>query len=73
MYSAYKLTRQEDNIQPWHTPFQFETSHLFHVYSNCCFLTCIQIIQEADKVLWYSQLSKNILQFVVIHTVEALA
>ena len=21
MYSAYKLTKQDDNIQPWHTPF----------------------------------------------------
>ena len=21
MYSAYKLNKQEDNIQPWHTPF----------------------------------------------------
>ena len=23
--------------------------------SNCCFLTCIQISQEAGKVVWYSQ------------------
>ena len=29
-------------------------------YSNCCFLTCIQISQEeASKVIWYSQLLKN--------------
>ena len=27
--------------------------------SNCCFLTCIQIYQEADKVVWYSHLFKN--------------
>ena len=26
--------------------------------SNCCFLTCIQISQEAGKVVWYSYLSK---------------
>ena len=26
---------------------------------NCCFLTCIQISQEADKVVWYSHLFKN--------------
>ena len=39
MYSAYKLNKQGDNIQPWHTPFliwslfhvQFGTSLLFHV------------------------------------------
>ena len=38
--------------------------------SNCCFLTCIQISQEAGKVLWYSHLVKNFPQFVVIHIVE---
>ena len=38
--------------------------------SNCCFLTCIQISQEADKVIWYSHLLKNFPQFVVIHTVN---
>ena len=36
--------------------------------SNCCFLTCIQISQEAGKV--YSHLLKNFPQFVVIHTVK---
>ena len=38
--------------------------------SNCCFLTCIQISQEAGQVVWYSHLLKNFLQFVVIHTVK---
>ena len=38
--------------------------------SNCCFLTCIQISQEAGKVVWYSRLFKNFLQFAVIHTVK---
>ena len=38
--------------------------------SNCCFLTCIQISQEAGQVVWYSQLLKNFPQFVVIHTVK---
>ena len=38
--------------------------------SNCCFLTCIQISPEADQVVWYSHLFKNMLQFVVIHTVN---
>ena len=27
--------------------------------SNCCFLTCIQISQEADQVVWYSPLFQN--------------
>ena len=38
--------------------------------SNCCFLICIQVSQEAGKVVWYSLLLKNFPQFVVIHTVK---
>src|SRR5574340_1749696 len=38
--------------------------------SNCCFLTCIQISQEASQVVWYSHLFENSPQFVVIHTVK---
>ena len=38
--------------------------------SNCCFLMCIQVSQEAGKVLWYLHLFKNFPQFVVIHTVK---
>ena len=38
--------------------------------SNCCFLTCIQISQEAFKVVWYSHLFKIFPQFFVIHTVK---
>ena len=37
---------------------------------NCCLLTCIQVSQEASKVVWYSHLMKNFPQFVVIHTVQ---
>ena len=39
-------------------------------HSNCCFLTCIQISQEAGQVLCFSHLFKNVPQFVVIHTVK---
>ena len=35
---------------------------------NCCFLSCLQISQEAGNVIWYSHLIKNISQFVVIHS-----
>src|SRR5574337_422115 len=51
--------------------------------SNCCFLTCIQISQEADQVVWYFHLFQNFPQvvwyfhlfqnfpqFIVIHTVK---
>ena len=40
--------------------------------SNCCFLTCIQVSQEAGQVVWYSHLFQNFPHFVVIHTVKGL-
>ena len=38
--------------------------------SNCCFLTCIQVSQEAGQVVWYDHLFQNFPQFIVIHTVK---
>ena len=38
--------------------------------SNRCLLTCIQISQEAGKVVWYFHLLKNFPQFIVILTVK---
>ena len=38
--------------------------------SNYCFLTCIQVSQEAAQVVWYSHLFQNFPQCVVIHTVK---
>ena len=52
---------------------QFGTSWLFLSGSNCWFLTCIQVSQEAGKVAWYSHLLKNFPQFVVIHTVKGFS
>ena len=40
--------------------------------SNCCFLTCIQILQEAGQVVWYSHLFQNFPEFIVIQS-KALA
>ena len=37
---------------------------------NCCFLTCIQISQEAGQVVWYSHLLKSFPEFFVIHKVK---
>ena len=33
MYSAYKLNKQGENIQPWRTPFPIWNQSLFHVQS----------------------------------------
>ena len=38
--------------------------------SNCCFLICIQVSQEAGQVVWYSHLFQNFPQFIVIYTVK---
>ena len=38
--------------------------------SNCCFLTCIQISQEAGQVVWDSHLFKNFPHFIVIHMIK---
>ena len=38
--------------------------------SNCCFLICMQISQEAGQVVWYSHPSQIFPQFIVIHTVK---
>ena len=38
--------------------------------SNSCFLTCIQISQGADQMVWDSPLFKNLQQFDVIHIVK---
>ena len=40
--------------------------------SNCCFLTCIQISQEACQVVSCSHLFQNFPQFIVIHTVKGV-
>ena len=41
--------------------------------SNCCFLSCIQVLQEADKVVWYSHFFKTFPQFALIHTVKGFS
>ena len=50
-----------------------EPVRCFMPSSNCCFLTYIQISQEAGEVVWYSHLLKNFPQFVVIHTVKGFS
>ena len=71
MYSAYKLNKQGNNIQPWDTPFPIWNQSIVPCLVLTCFLTCIQVSQEADKVVWYSRLFKNFPHFVVIHIVKA--
>ena len=50
-----------------------ESVHCSMSSSNCCFLTWIQISQEAGQVTWCSHLFQNFPQFVVIHTVKGFS
>ena len=65
MYSAYKL-----NTALMYSFPDLEPVCCFMSGSNCCFLTCILVSQEAGQVVWYSHLLKNFPQFVVSHTVK---
>ena len=52
--------------------FLFGTSLCSMSSPNCCFLTCIQVFQEAGQVVWYTHLFQNFSQFGVIHTVKGI-
>ena len=71
MYSAYKLNKQGDNIQPWRTPFPIWNRSVV----PCPVLTvaswpAYRFLKKADQVVWYSRLFQNFPQFIVIHTVK---
>ena len=73
MYSAKKLNKQDDSIQPWRTLPNLKPVHCSMSSSNCCLLTCIQVSQDTGKVVWYSHLFKNFPQFIMIHTVKGFS
>ena len=66
---TYKWNRLENpQIDPYmyeqYTALMYSFSYLEPVCcsmssSNCCFLTCIQIYQEAGQLVWYSQKVKE--------------
>ena len=73
MYSAYKLNKQSDNIQPWSTPF---------LIWNQSVVSCPVLIVASwpahrflkRQVRWSGILiSLRIFQFVVIHTVKGFS
>ena len=73
MYTAYKLNKHSDNMQSWRTLFPILNQSIVPCLVLTCFLTCIQISQEAGQVAWYSHLLKNFPQFIVIHTVKGFS
>ena len=51
MYSAYKLSKQGDNIQLFHGLFPILNVSFSMTGSNYCFLARIQVSQETGKVV----------------------
>ena len=60
-------------MQPVVLLSQFWPSQFLHVWSKCCFLTCMQVFRETDKVIGDPHLFKTFPQFVVIHTVTGFS
>ena len=73
VYSACKLNKQGDNIVLIYSFPNLEPVHCSMSGSDYFFLTCIQISQEAGKVVWYSHLLKSFPQIVVIHRVKGFS
>ena len=73
MYSAYKLNKQEDNIQPWRTPFPIWNQSVV----PCLVLTvaswpAYRFLRREER--WSGiPISWRILQFIVIHTVKGFS
>ena len=48
----------------------FEPVFCYMSGSNCCFLTRMQVSQEAGQVVWYSHHFQSFPQFIVIHAIK---
>ena len=71
MYYEYKLNKKGWQYAALMYSFpSLEPVHCSMFGSNYCFLTCIQISQEAGKVVWYPHFFQNFPQFAVIHIVK---
>ena len=71
MYSAYKLNKQGDNIQPWRTPFPIWKQSVV----PCPVLTvaswpAYKFLKRQIRWSGISHLFQNFPQFIVIHTVK---
>ena len=70
MYSAYKLNKQGDNIQPWHTPFPiWNHSVVPRPVLTVASWPAYRFLKR--QVRWSGiPISFRIFQFIVIHTVK---
>ena len=70
VYSEYKLNKQFDDTALTYSFPNLESVCCCMSSSNCCFLTCIHVSQEAGKVIWYSHLFQNFPEFVLVCAVK---
>ena len=70
LYSACKLNKQGDNIQPWCNPFEVWNQSIVPALVLTVASWPAYRFQEAGQLVWYSHLLKNFPQFIVIHTVK---
>ena len=71
MYSAYKLNKQGDNMQPWRTPFPIWNQSIVPCPDlTVSSWTACRFLRRQAKVVWYAHLFQNFPQFVMIHTVR---
>ena len=70
MYSAYKLNKQGDNIQPWHTPFPIWNQSVVPCpVLTVAFWPAYKFLKR--QIRWSGiPISQNLPQFIVIHTVK---
>ena len=72
MYSAYKLNKQGDNIQPWHSPFPILNQSVLCLVLTVASWPAYRFLksQVRRSVIL---ISLRIFQFIVIHTVKGFS
>ena len=70
MYSADKLNKQGDNIQPWHTPFPIWNQSVPCTVLTVASWSAYRFLRRQVRWSGYSHLLKNFPSFVVIYTVK---
>ena len=68
MYSAYKLNKQGDNIQPWHTPFPIWNQSVTCSVLTVAFWSAYRFLKM--QVRWSGIPFQSFPQFIVIQTVD---
>ena len=69
MYSAHKLNKQGDNIQPWYTPFSIWNQSVLPC--SVLIVACWPTYRYLKRQVRCSHILKNLPQFIVIHMIHS--